>query len=1013
MPTIKQLPLAMQVVAADEVPLSQGGVTRSAKIGLVLSGTQAAITVAPGVLLGRVSITAGGPEPVGVGPGLAVAAGKLAATGTDHAVFPQASALLTGDELVVNSGAAPRRVPAAAVRGLFSAGAGIQLTEAGVISALAGSGGTAGVPGPVGTPGLAGATGPAGPQGNPGPAITDASALPVTASGGLAARSLAARAADGVNVRDFGAQLNGVADDTAALTSARTAAGGRAVVLPSGLAATSSATEGLTGRFKGDGQIRTADGHKRAPRFSRRSAAPSSYGNQGDIVQAFDGDLSTVHLAIEHRITGADTLTKPPASYVMHHENSAISLSMLNESGWNEATDNQAGGRTGVAAINSNIGNVGQGDTYFAHVGGFVSGSKPGSTHFLANPAWVAFAGGCFSFSDGTYQEVDEFSHDDAGFGGTGFDIAVSSTVRNFYRSNSAGAKGVWWLWARLQSLGVKAVDVALQPTGKWNNVIDTTPVTLGPTKAVWTQAAGQRTYLNASAFADGFSNPAKVVTGTTYTHFNPATSAFEIVVGGVVALSATASGVTVVGGTAGPAGPIGATGPTGPTGVTGATGATGVAGATGISGAAGTPGSAGVTGPAGVAGPAGAAGTAGSTGLQGPAGPTGASGAAGPTGVTGPTGSAGPTGGIGPTGLTGAPGATGNAGATGSTGPAGPAGSTGPAGPTTAATAAAIGAVKPGVGLAVDGAGTLSAVNGSVYLNLTLTGGTAGALPRLDVFTTAGAYTWTKDARAALVDITLIGPGGGGGAGGVVASGSSSGGSGGGAGAMVRMTVPAALIAAGVTGTVAAGGAGGVGSSAVASGAAGATPAAPAQTSFGAVTAYNGTGGFGGSTGAGLGGQGGGSNGIGSGVGMGGGSGAAPTALGGGPGGTSAILASAGTVGRNGDLGGPASGSAGGGVNAGAATGGAAGAVVPGTAVVAAAGAGGTGIAANAPPFFYMPGGSGGSGGAAVGGASGGAAGAGSGYGSGGSGGGSCITGGTAGSGAAGMSGCVVIVQR
>jgi len=626
MPTIKQLPLATQVTVADELPLSQGNFTRSAKVGLLLAGTQPSITLAPGALLGRVSALVGGPEPVAVGVGLAVSGVGLAATGADHLAFPTSPGLLAGDEVVINSGSAPRRMPATALRRLFSAGVGVQIDPSGVISAPSNGGlgmpgvqgaqgdtGAAGPQGALGPQGAVGASGLPGAQGFPGvkgdtgaaaPVITDASALPVVASGTATARSLGARAADRVNARDFGAALDDGTDDTAALMAARAAAGTRAVTLPLGVARVTTATEGLSGRVEGDGQIRTADGHKRAPRFSLRSTAPTSYGNQGDIVQAFDGDLSTVHLAIEHRIEGDDTLTKPTTSYVMHHENSAISLSMLNQSGWNQATNDQTGGRTGVSAIDGNVGNVGQGDAYFLHVGGFVSGTKPGSTHFLANPAFVAFSGGIFSFSDGTYQEVDEFSHDDGGFGAVGSDIAVSSTVRNFNRTNDTGAKGAWWLAFRLQSGGTKAVDVALQPTGKWNNVIDTTPVTAGPTRAVWTQAAGQRTYLNASAFPDGFSNPAKVSVGTTYTHYNPATAAYEVVVGGTTALSVSPRGVLGI--TPGPgsndatlattafvvARGVGAAGPQGPPGNTGTAGATGPAGATGATGAAGPAGS-------------------------------------------------------------------------------------------------------------------------------------------------------------------------------------------------------------------------------------------------------------------------------------------------------------------------------------------------------------------------------------------------------------------------------------
>lgn len=277
---------------------------------------------------------------------------------------------------------------------------------------------------------------------------------------------------------------------------------------------------------------------------ANRTSAPTTYGSPG----TFTGDLSTVQIAVEHHVQGATTLTQPSTSYVLHQENSAMLISLINESGWNQATNDQVGGRTGVAAQYMNVGTsaTAQGDTYGTFINGFVQGTKAGSTHFLANPAVLGMAGQFFSFSDGTYQEVDEFTHDDGGFGSTGYDVAVSSTVRNFNRTNNTGAKGAWWLAFRLQTGGTKPVDVALQTVGLWNNVIDTTPTISGASKAVWTQAAGQRTYLNATAFQDGFSNPAKVAVGTTYTHYNPATSAYEVVVGGGLALSVYSTGVNV-----------------------------------------------------------------------------------------------------------------------------------------------------------------------------------------------------------------------------------------------------------------------------------------------------------------------------------------------------------------------------------------------------------------------------------------------------------------------------------
>lgn len=142
MPTIKQLPAANSVSASDVVPVSQAGITRSLSIGNLLSSTQSAIALTPGKLLGRASATAGGPESVSVGSGLALLGGVVAATGDDHTRLPIANSLGTADEIVVNSEGSAKRLPATALRRLFSAGAGVAIGADGSISASGGGAGS-------------------------------------------------------------------------------------------------------------------------------------------------------------------------------------------------------------------------------------------------------------------------------------------------------------------------------------------------------------------------------------------------------------------------------------------------------------------------------------------------------------------------------------------------------------------------------------------------------------------------------------------------------------------------------------------------------------------------------------------------------------------------------------------------------------------------------------------------------------------------------------------------------
>ncbi|MGI4950411.1 MAG: hypothetical protein ACRYGM_01265 [Janthinobacterium lividum] len=139
MPTIKQLPAATSVNATDVLPISQGGSTKALTVAQLLSSTQAALSLASGKLLGRASSTAGGPEVLGVGPGLQVDAGMVLATGADHASLRLVPGLGSGDEVIVNSNGAPGRMAATALRGLFSAGPGVTILDGAISASATGS----------------------------------------------------------------------------------------------------------------------------------------------------------------------------------------------------------------------------------------------------------------------------------------------------------------------------------------------------------------------------------------------------------------------------------------------------------------------------------------------------------------------------------------------------------------------------------------------------------------------------------------------------------------------------------------------------------------------------------------------------------------------------------------------------------------------------------------------------------------------------------------------------------
>ena len=242
MPTITQLPIASGVSAADELPLSQSGATRSVRVDALLASTQPLIAAPTGSLLGRVSLGAGQPEPIAPGAGLALQGPVLSATGTDHLDFTPSSGLQAGDEVVVNSQGQPKRMQATLLRELFIPGAGVTIGADGTISAP----GTVGPVGPQGAPGPAGSVSNATPlpsaEGTDHVAVSrsgsDGSvqlgallASPILAvPGRTVATSVTALAARRFDPRDWGALFDGAHDDApaiqAALNAAATAGGG-------------------------------------------------------------------------------------------------------------------------------------------------------------------------------------------------------------------------------------------------------------------------------------------------------------------------------------------------------------------------------------------------------------------------------------------------------------------------------------------------------------------------------------------------------------------------------------------------------------------------------------------------------------------------------------------------------------------------------------------------------------------------------------------------------------------
>ena len=86
MPTIDELTPATAASDADEVPVSQGGVSRKITRAQLLAGVQPELSLPAGALLGRSSAGAGAPESISIGANLAVSDGTLSATAAPYVI---------------------------------------------------------------------------------------------------------------------------------------------------------------------------------------------------------------------------------------------------------------------------------------------------------------------------------------------------------------------------------------------------------------------------------------------------------------------------------------------------------------------------------------------------------------------------------------------------------------------------------------------------------------------------------------------------------------------------------------------------------------------------------------------------------------------------------------------------------------------------------------------------------------------------------------------------------------
>ena len=282
----------------------------------------------------------------------------------------------------------------------------------------------------------------------------------------------------------------------------------------------------------------------RQPWYASATSAPASTASEGSITTAFNGDLSKCQFPVEHRITGATTAGQPTTGYLYTHEIYPHYTYLYNTSGWNQNTNSNVG-RTAVCAYRTKVDNYGQGDAMAYNATAFVTGTKAGSTNFLANPAVALFAGDMNAGADGVYLNLYETIASDYGY-----DVACVGIVNNFVRTKATGAKSTIWNGYRAQSQGSATCDSVISGTGKWVVGIDFAMSTtdFGANLAAISLRSGQRIYLNNAATASGNleANYRTTVFNGDYISYSTGINGIAITTGGTNALQIVSTQVTV-----------------------------------------------------------------------------------------------------------------------------------------------------------------------------------------------------------------------------------------------------------------------------------------------------------------------------------------------------------------------------------------------------------------------------------------------------------------------------------
>lgn len=358
--------------------------------------------------------------------------------------------------------------------------------------------------------------------------------MSVTATGTGNSRTLADRFGDAPSLLDFGAPVNG--DWTAVVQAAEAAPNTPVIRLPAGrYPVRTGHYEQISKVYVGPGRLvvganASGQGGLGAAPFRAFVTAPLPEVPDSRLEAFSANDWSkALPNGVAYTFIGSGATGAPTTTYKNFPQLSQSFRIFDYTAGFNADPGDHAKGRSGGFVDIKRIYHGGQGDLVGDNFFGEVYSTRPGATHWLANPALVVHNGNISAtgLANGAYLNESEYIYSDSGLS-----VAVVDRVRNYVRTNNTKTVDQVWVHDRPQSSGTKPIDVFYAPQGKGRAVFDATGVESADGAAV-IMKAGQRIYYNATPATDSSgANFGAGALGDVWTIYDPATKTLRVNVG-------------------------------------------------------------------------------------------------------------------------------------------------------------------------------------------------------------------------------------------------------------------------------------------------------------------------------------------------------------------------------------------------------------------------------------------------------------------------------------------------